>query len=303
MSDPVWYRSLYWRIAFGFVALLAILLLAQGLLFLWLTDRFVGPRQPHAGAARRAGRGGRRRRSSQQHPDADLEAFVRRPLLAHLSAVPRGAARRPRASNRPTGCRPNSAERAGRCAANCLAADVRRARLRRRRTGASGTRRRGAPAPGRGGERPGGAASRPGGPRFGRRGGPDSRRVRADRGRRPAGRRRRGAVEPAAGVGRAARARPDADLVRARAARRRRDADGAVRSSARRTSGCARSSRRRARSARGAPTCARPRPAATRSARSRAPSTAWPTISTAARRRSPHPIARAASCWPTCRTS
>ena len=42
MSDPVWYRSLYWRIAFGFVAMLAILLLAQGLLFLWLTDRIFG---------------------------------------------------------------------------------------------------------------------------------------------------------------------------------------------------------------------------------------------------------------------
>ncbi|HSC26117.1 MAG TPA: HAMP domain-containing sensor histidine kinase [Vicinamibacterales bacterium] len=43
MSDPVWYRSLYWRIAFGFVALLAVLLLVQALLFLWLTDRIVGP--------------------------------------------------------------------------------------------------------------------------------------------------------------------------------------------------------------------------------------------------------------------
>ena len=42
MSNPVWYRSLYWRIAFGFIAMLAVLLLAQGLLFLWLTDRFVG---------------------------------------------------------------------------------------------------------------------------------------------------------------------------------------------------------------------------------------------------------------------
>ena len=42
MSDPVWYRSLYWRIGFGFVGLLAILLLGQGLIFLWLTDRFVG---------------------------------------------------------------------------------------------------------------------------------------------------------------------------------------------------------------------------------------------------------------------
>ena len=39
MSDPVWYRSLYWKIAFGFIAMLAILLLTQGLLFLWLTDR------------------------------------------------------------------------------------------------------------------------------------------------------------------------------------------------------------------------------------------------------------------------
>jgi signal transduction histidine kinase len=39
MSDRVWYRSLYWRIAFGFIALLAALLLAQGVLFLWLTGR------------------------------------------------------------------------------------------------------------------------------------------------------------------------------------------------------------------------------------------------------------------------
>src|SRR5438094_904497 len=42
MSEPTWYRSLYGRIAFGFIALLAALLLAQGLLFLWLTDRIIG---------------------------------------------------------------------------------------------------------------------------------------------------------------------------------------------------------------------------------------------------------------------
>ena len=42
MPDPVWYRSLYWRIAFGFVAMLAAVLLAQGLVVLWLTDRIVG---------------------------------------------------------------------------------------------------------------------------------------------------------------------------------------------------------------------------------------------------------------------
>ena len=39
MSDPVWYRSLYWRIALGFVALLAVLLAVQGVAFLWLTGR------------------------------------------------------------------------------------------------------------------------------------------------------------------------------------------------------------------------------------------------------------------------
>lgn len=41
MPDRVWYRSLYWRIAVGFVALLATLLVVQALLFLWLTGRFV----------------------------------------------------------------------------------------------------------------------------------------------------------------------------------------------------------------------------------------------------------------------
>lgn len=37
--SKIWFRSLYWRIAIGFVALLAAVLLAQGLLFLWLTYR------------------------------------------------------------------------------------------------------------------------------------------------------------------------------------------------------------------------------------------------------------------------
>ena len=38
-SRATWFGSLYARIAFGFVALLAGLLLAQALLFLWLTGR------------------------------------------------------------------------------------------------------------------------------------------------------------------------------------------------------------------------------------------------------------------------
>jgi hypothetical protein len=39
MSDPVWYRSLYFRIAFGFVALLATLLVLQGSVFLWMSGQ------------------------------------------------------------------------------------------------------------------------------------------------------------------------------------------------------------------------------------------------------------------------
>jgi signal transduction histidine kinase len=39
VPEIVWYRSLYWRIALGFVALLASLLAVQGLVFLWLTGQ------------------------------------------------------------------------------------------------------------------------------------------------------------------------------------------------------------------------------------------------------------------------
>ena len=39
MADLVWYRSLYWRIALGFVALLATLLVLQVLVFLWISGR------------------------------------------------------------------------------------------------------------------------------------------------------------------------------------------------------------------------------------------------------------------------
>ncbi len=105
MSDPVWYRSLYWKIAFGFVAMLAILLLTQGLLFLWLTDQIFGvpartPAQLATLVAEEVGT------EIQQHPDTDLEAFVRdkysriyQPFLVVL-------ANGQRASNRPNGLPP-----------------------------------------------------------------------------------------------------------------------------------------------------------------------------------------------------
>jgi len=41
-TSPRWYRSLYWRIALGLVAFLALMLAAEAGLFLWLTDTIAG---------------------------------------------------------------------------------------------------------------------------------------------------------------------------------------------------------------------------------------------------------------------
>jgi signal transduction histidine kinase len=41
-TKPLWYQSLYWRIALGLFAFLALMLTAQGALFLWMTDRIAG---------------------------------------------------------------------------------------------------------------------------------------------------------------------------------------------------------------------------------------------------------------------
>src|SRR3954453_8535029 len=39
---PSWYKSLYWRIALGLIAFLALMLAAEGALFIWTTDRIAG---------------------------------------------------------------------------------------------------------------------------------------------------------------------------------------------------------------------------------------------------------------------
>ena len=105
MSDPVWYRSLYWKIAFGFIAMLAVLLLSQVLLFLWLTDRIfaAAPRTPAQLATMVAEEVGS---EIQQRPGLDIEAFVRdrfshiyQPFLVVLTNGQR-------ASNRPNGLPP-----------------------------------------------------------------------------------------------------------------------------------------------------------------------------------------------------
>jgi signal transduction histidine kinase len=42
MSNLLWYRSLYWRIGLGLIAFLALMLAAEGSIFLWMTDRIAG---------------------------------------------------------------------------------------------------------------------------------------------------------------------------------------------------------------------------------------------------------------------
>jgi signal transduction histidine kinase len=42
MSEPRWYRSLYWRVAVGLIAFLALMLAAEAALFLWTSERIAG---------------------------------------------------------------------------------------------------------------------------------------------------------------------------------------------------------------------------------------------------------------------
>ena len=51
MPEVVWYRSLYWRIALGFIVFLTLMLVVQGALFLWLVGRSAGS-LPASSAAR-----------------------------------------------------------------------------------------------------------------------------------------------------------------------------------------------------------------------------------------------------------
>jgi two-component system OmpR family sensor kinase len=48
MSERVWYRSIYWRIAIGFIVFLAVMLAAQGGLFLWIVARADGALPAHS---------------------------------------------------------------------------------------------------------------------------------------------------------------------------------------------------------------------------------------------------------------
>ncbi len=48
MSERAWYRSIYWRIAIGFILFLAVMLIVQGGLFLWVVARNEGALPSHS---------------------------------------------------------------------------------------------------------------------------------------------------------------------------------------------------------------------------------------------------------------
>jgi hypothetical protein len=49
MSERRWFRSLYWRIGLGFIALLALLLVAQAASFVWLAVQTEGGQPERVG--------------------------------------------------------------------------------------------------------------------------------------------------------------------------------------------------------------------------------------------------------------
>jgi signal transduction histidine kinase len=72
----VWYRSLYWRVALGLIAFLALMLAAQALLTLWMSNQIAGSmpaRSPRRLAVLLASDIGAR---ISENPDLDLEKYV-----------------------------------------------------------------------------------------------------------------------------------------------------------------------------------------------------------------------------------
>src|SRR5512136_2763109 len=75
--SPVWFHSLYWRIALGSIAVLAVLLLVQAVVFLWMSGTIAttllgqSPDRIAADAAREVAA------ALQKNPNVDIEKFVR----------------------------------------------------------------------------------------------------------------------------------------------------------------------------------------------------------------------------------
>jgi signal transduction histidine kinase len=76
MSNRVWYRSLYWRLALGLIVFLALMLAAQAILTLWMSHQMAGsmparsPRRLAVLIARDIGT------AMAENPNLDLERYV-----------------------------------------------------------------------------------------------------------------------------------------------------------------------------------------------------------------------------------
>jgi signal transduction histidine kinase len=76
-AGRVWYRSLYWRVALGLIAFFALMLMAQTLLTLWMSNQIAGSmpaRSPRRLAVLVASDIGTR---VSENPELDLERYVR----------------------------------------------------------------------------------------------------------------------------------------------------------------------------------------------------------------------------------
>ncbi len=76
MSRRVWYRSLYWRVALGLIAFLALMLAAQALLTIWMSNQIAGSmpaRSPRRLAVLVASDVGA---ALSEDPSLDLERYV-----------------------------------------------------------------------------------------------------------------------------------------------------------------------------------------------------------------------------------
>ena len=76
-GGPVWYRSLYWRIAIGLVALFAALLVVQGLVFLWLSGSIATNLMGSSPEELAKQVAAETPAALQQNPALDVEGFVR----------------------------------------------------------------------------------------------------------------------------------------------------------------------------------------------------------------------------------
>jgi signal transduction histidine kinase len=115
MSRTPRFRSLYSRIAVGFIVLLAALLLAQGLLFFWLTGRF-DEASPEGNTAQQTADFVARELSDAltANVDLDLDAYVRAQfggIRRSFVVIMRDGRR---AANRPAALPPGFGERVGR---------------------------------------------------------------------------------------------------------------------------------------------------------------------------------------------